>query len=474
MVNNEGHRAVDIKLNERALSIIVHSLFSSWLLAFLFEGQIFYALTRQYDMDPGSMVFAAIASLFAGLLICGLLIKNKKAARRLFLSSYLFFLATSVAFFFPPSVIWTIGFVASAFLAGGCVAVWGIYFKSGTPQNQRIKTAADVLIYSNVLMILLNTAAIHLSPKVGLALSMLMLVGAFFFALRLPIDNDTGSSAIHAREERARSIAKPLVLLSIFIIVITINSGLMYQVINPAFAHHEWLTSWYWAVPYIVAIYVMRNLPRRIDRTYILFGAIAMIGLSFIAFAAFDRTVLNYLLVNTLMLGACGINDLFWWSILGEMLSFHQNAAKVFSIGLSANVLGVLLGRIIGNTIHSGGTPAFNSTLLALAVVCVTLTLLPPLHKHLSLLLKDHAYLQGFSEKPEQEQTRRVDQTARFSNLSERENQVALLLLQGKTYRKIASELYISENTVKYYVKNIYSKFDVQSRAELIDLILDK
>jgi DNA-binding NarL/FixJ family response regulator len=36
----------------------------------------------------------------------------------------------------------------------------------------------------------------------------------------------------------------------------------------------------------------------------------------------------------------------------------------------------------------------------------------------------------------------------------------------------IASELFISENTVKYYVKNIYSKLGIKSREELIDMVL--
>ncbi len=60
----------------------------------------------------------------------------------------------------------------------------------------------------------------------------------------------------------------------------------------------------------------------------------------------------------------------------------------------------------------------------------------------------------------------------RFENLSERESQVASLLIQRKTYKMIAEELFISENTVKYYVKNIYSKYQVQSRAELIETIV--
>lgn len=48
------------------------------------------------------------------------------------------------------------------------------------------------------------------------------------------------------------------------------------------------------------------------------------------------------------------------------------------------------------------------------------------------------------------------------------------LLLQGKTCRRVAGELCVSENTVKTHIKNIYSKFGIQSRAELFDLALRK
>ena len=462
-----------INLDERKLSVLVHSLFSSWMLAFLFEGQIFYSLADSYKIDPASMVFGAVAAIFAGLLLCGLFIKTKKAAKRLFLYSYLFFIAVSVIFFFQPSVFWTVGIIASSFLAGSCVAAWAFYLKSGTPKNERIKTTADMLILSNVLMILCNMAAIHLSPQTGLALAMFMLLGAFVFALKLPAD-DSAVSSPSAQGENPVGIARLLVFLCLFIVIITINSGLMYQVVIPAFAHLEGLTSWYWAVPYIVALFVMRNLPRRINRAYILYVAIAMIGLSFIGFMSLGRGAASYLLVNTLMLGACGVYDLFWWSILGEMLEFHKNPAKILGIGLSANVLGVLLGGLIGKAITSANTRISDSTLLALVVVCVTLVLLPPLHRHLSSLIKGHVYLSEFSGLSAQEQTGQIERAARFGKLSERESQVAYLLLQGKTYRTIAGELSISESTVKYYVKNIYSKFGIQSRAELINIILKK
>jgi len=51
----------------------------------------------------------------------------------------------------------------------------------------------------------------------------------------------------------------------------TINTGLMYQVINPAFEHLA--VSWYWAVPYIIALAIMRNLPMKAKRSRIFFFA---------------------------------------------------------------------------------------------------------------------------------------------------------------------------------------------------------
>ncbi|WP_190014747.1 helix-turn-helix domain-containing protein [Geosporobacter subterraneus] len=51
---------------------------------------------------------------------------------------------------------------------------------------------------------------------------------------------------------------------------------------------------------------------------------------------------------------------------------------------------------------------------------------------------------------------------------------MANLLIQGKIYRTFADELYISDNTVKFHVRNIYSKLNIQSRTELIDLMIDR
>src|SRR5215216_5799389 len=55
-----------------------------------------------------------------------------------------------------------------------------------------------------------------------------------------------------------------------------------------------------------------------------------------------------------------------------------------------------------------------------------------------------------------------------FNRLSKREWEVIELLLQGKSNKLIASSLGISKRTVEFHLKNIYAKFEVSSKIELI------
>ena len=54
------------------------------------------------------------------------------------------------------------------------------------------------------------------------------------------------------------------------------------------------------------------------------------------------------------------------------------------------------------------------------------------------------------------------------SPLSLRETQVLELLSQGKSYSTIGDELFISKETAKTHIKNIYSKLEVRSKAAAI------
>ncbi len=458
-------------LDARRFSVIGFSFFSVYILSFLFEGRVLYSLLDLHGIDVPGYILASVIAHFIGLLTCGLFIKSYASAKNMALSSIGICLITAIPFFLPPSVLWA-GSLTIGGYAGGCtIAAWGYFLKVFTPKDERIKSCADVLIYSNLLMIAVNVIAMNRSPFIGLGLSMLCLVLGMVFIWLLPtgLENEGKETS---KNNALNSIKNPLLLLCLFIFIITINSGLMYQVINPAFRHLTKLASWYWAVPYIAALIIMRNLPTGAKRSGVLYMGIIMIIGAFISFMLLGRNIFDYLVVDTLMLGACGIFDLFWWSILGEMLDYTDNPAKLFGIGLSANVLGVLCGDVLGMTITSIELPGTEVAVIALTVMCATLVILPSLNRQLVLLLKSHVYLIAYDNMGKSQQPNVFRQVKTLDPLTAREHEVLELILSGKSNREIAEVLFISENTVKTHARNIFSKYDVKSRAELISILL--
>ena len=61
-----------------------------------------------------------------------------------------------------------------------------------------------------------------------------------------------------------------------------------------------------------------------------------------------------------------------------------------------------------------------------------------------------------------------IAHSGRFEDLSQRSGQVLELLLGGMSNRQISTQLNISENTVRYHVKQIYRQYGVHNRAQLL------
>ncbi len=67
--------------------------------------------------------------------------------------------------------------------------------------------------------------------------------------------------------------------------------------------------------------------------------------------------------------------------------------------------------------------------------------------------------------------SRRLKDDAKVGNsedLTEREKQVLELVAEGSTNRDIASRLNVTENTVKYHLKNILEKLHLRNRAQAV------
>ena len=62
--------------------------------------------------------------------------------------------------------------------------------------------------------------------------------------------------------------------------------------------------------------------------------------------------------------------------------------------------------------------------------------------------------------------------TTQEANLSAKEQQIVIFLVDGLSYQRIAELLGISIDGVRYHIKNIYKKLQVKSKAEVIKKFL--
>lgn len=462
--------------NQEKLSVVGFSLFGAWLLSFLFEGQVFYALAEKAEADITRLVLITILVHFIGLFTAGVFIKKQIVAKMTMVTSTVVCIAGSLIFFLPFSLLWYIAMGAMSYFAGLFVASWGFYYKTYSHAGQRLKTAATVLIFSNIIMISINIITVSTTAPLGLVVSIVALLGSLLLTFRLEASPvlSTGQKHPVGLSQGISGILVPMVVLCLFILIFTINSGLMYQAVIPAFAHFGLLTGYFWAIPYIAALLILRSLPGRINKAYILYVALVMLGLSFILFMWLDRSLGSFLVINILMLGALGVADLFWWSILGNMLDYSDNPAQVFGLGLSMNVLGIFIGGVISNNAMAAATDYLTTSIIALTVVFATLIMLPILNAYLTRLLKSHQFLVNFDGIPENKQEHVLDELEENRMLTEKEKEVVRFLLRGYTYKAISQELYITENTMKYHVKNIYQKLHINSKMELVNMFSDK
>ncbi len=262
---------------------------------------------------------------------------------------------------------------------------------------------------------------------------------------------------------------KTFLLICIFIFIVTFGSGLMFSVVNPSYAYLTVLTSWYWAVPYIVTMIIVASLPAKIHRSNILYVALAMIGLGYIAYEVFSRSAASYLLVNTLLLGAFGITDLFIWTTLGELAECTDNPLKIIGTGLSVNVISVLCGEIFSLNIMIQDNS--KCSLLGISIVISAFVVLPFLFKQLDIILKKSAFAET-AHVDSAERERSNERQIITACLSEREKEIIRLIMKGYTYKLIAKELYISESTVKTHIQNIYTKLNINNKTELLQKLM--
>ena len=59
------------------------------------------------------------------------------------------------------------------------------------------------------------------------------------------------------------------------------------------------------------------------------------------------------------------------------------------------------------------------------------------------------------------------------NDLSDREFDIINLIIEGKNNSEIAEQLFISQNTVKNHIANIYKKLGINNRTKLVNMVFN-
>ncbi len=163
--------------------------------------------------------------------------------------------------------------------------------------------------------------------------------------------------------------------------------------------------------------------------------------------------------------------DLFMWLLCSDLVyRTRQNSFTILARTCALQWSGLALGFIIG----SGGRGLPFSVVFVpepvLIFVCAVILVLSS-----SFLFTQHdAVLFVEARTDNESDALRYEVLGRLAEshaLSRRESEVFILVANGRSAPYIKDELSISESTVKTYIHNIYCKFEVENRQELLDAV---
>ncbi len=201
-------------------------------------------------------------------------------------------------------------------------------------------------------------------------------------------------------------------------------------------------------------------------------------SLAGLIFVISEPTFVAFFFISTLLAIPLIINIFLFLDIFIRALKLFDNFPLYLGTCLAYHSFGVIIGLFLGYRINNSENPNFNMLILFfILILCVNVLSpialsLPRYKKQVAETINENnlrgnrAFQKYMLWSPSDIP---VEMQLTFEKLTEREEQIAELLAAGKTVRKIAQELQISDNTVKYHVKNLYLKLQANNRIEFFD-----
>jgi len=299
--------------------------------------------------------------------------------------------------------------------------------------------------------------------------------------------------------------AQPLPIKLFFLIsLIYISGGTVFNIISieQSFVNIFYLSNISYVSFCLIAgtiLYYSENLDLRLIYRFIL----PLLSLGFLIFSTHGNrmAITGFVLLQ----GGLALLDMYTWLVIPYFARFSTRPASVCAFGLFIMTFSILIGNVAVDLLtimflddHNVKNSAFIAGLLSILAIFLFPDEKETFSGWQALFIPKP---QVFGQKKEPASLNEVSEVASsnldkipsFSNLqleydysssinplalksfdetplSPRERDVLILLQKGRSGRFISENLNISSNTVKFHIRNIYSKLHVSNRQELLNL----
>jgi DNA-binding CsgD family transcriptional regulator len=235
----------------------------------------------------------------------------------------------------------------------------------------------------------------------------------------------------------------------------------------PVMEPFPFFLTYYKYIPYLLLYFTLLHFHERIQLRYLIYTGVSLLGLSFISFALLENTLGGFFLTITANEVAFALINIFIWTLLGELSYLYGYPYRFFGFGLFANIASTFTGGMIGSyLLLHGDSPRIFTAMFAAVAVFLTFIIIPWLNER---VMKNS---QGTKPLWLADDEKLLENLSREAVLTPKETEIIELLLKGFSNRKIAGQLFISENTLKTHLRNIYRKFGVKQKRELLSQVV--
>ena len=449
-----------------------------------------YIFAAKFQMTDLLFILLSNVAGLLGLITGGLLVLFYKNMKKLLLTISSELVFVNILIFLAPLKLGLFFLLLQYMMLGIYVSVATCNYLNHTIGKKRYFFTGLILASIVTITALFAPASVGVTIEsvytMNFVLSLIVVLLVIALNVITPEQQQEEDTARYVYPENTNSGS--FILLCIYAFILSFCLGYLTNETELFVAYSATISSLLNTLPYIGAVLIVFSLPRSKPHagiiTYIA-NAVLIIAIAYMDF--FHSTTFMSGIVNLLLYAAIAVNELFIFDSILELAERSKYPSILVSIGLFVFVSGSAIGDHLGEAIIIGEISDFYRILITL--IAFASSILPILRIWLSSIsgtsifrinpvMRDRMTPESASDQhvesesiPSPESSVIYPTVPQYDTLTNREKEVLDLLVKGYPTEVIASTLFISSNTLKRHIQNIYNKLNVHNRSELFKLL---